>query len=80
MRVDRLISRLLFELVDLEVGDRNDARQLCHLVEEGTQVVEVAVDLDLDRLCHNRCPAAYRPAARNAMTIIRESLAVSCRP
>ena len=44
---------LLIKLIYLEIGDRNDTRQLRHLAKECTQVVEVAVDLDLDRFGHD---------------------------
>ena len=51
--MDRLVRLLLVELVDLEIGDRHDPGQFGHAVEEGSEAVEVAVDLDLDRLRHN---------------------------
>src|SRR5687768_2879703 len=51
--MQRLLSGLLLELDDLEVAYGHDPRKLGHFIEESSQVVEVAVNLDLDRLGYN---------------------------
>ena len=48
-----LFSSLFLKLIELEIADGHDAGKLCHLVEEGPQIGEVAVYFDLDRLRHD---------------------------
>src|SRR5690606_199876 len=48
--VESLIGTLLIELVDLKVSDRHNSRQAGHLLVERSQIVEVSVNFDLDRL------------------------------
>ena len=52
--MDRLLIALLVELIDLEVGNRDDSRQFAYRVEECTKIGEITVHLDLDRLGHDR--------------------------
>ena len=52
--VERLGVGLFIKLIDLEIRDRHDTRQFCHAFERRPEGCEIAVNLDLDRLGHDR--------------------------